>query len=164
MPIMAHTRPIAREAPAATVRESPARIPSTRRAPSCIGTVRAGVLGSWSVTYSTRASIVNRPNAHFEPMKASAEPSRCIQPKWAAQATAATPVNVRSPETRPIRKTASKARPMLVPPMLMEIRIEPRTDEQMDDSYVRPNDSIKSSGSGKEHADGVKTLQKLVKL
>src|SRR5215469_8684273 len=66
------------------------------------------------MTYSTSASKVNSPSAHLEPMNATGEPARLIHPRYAAQHTAAAPVKVRSPDTRPIRKVSNTTRPILM--------------------------------------------------
>src|SRR5262252_7258142 len=66
------------------------------------------------MTYSTNASKVNSPSAHLEPMNATREPARLIHPRYAAQHTAAAPVKVRSPDTRPIRKVSNTTRPILM--------------------------------------------------
>jgi hypothetical protein len=62
-------------------RHAPESSAITIRVPNCMGTVRAGVLGSWSVTYSTSAKMVKMPTAHTDFMKDKGEPERLIQPK-----------------------------------------------------------------------------------
>jgi hypothetical protein len=47
-------------------------------------------------------------------MNATGEPARLIHPRYAAQHTAAVPVKVRSPDTRPIRKVSNTTRPILM--------------------------------------------------
>src|SRR5438477_3844935 len=94
---------------------TPDRAPNTIRAPNCIGTVRLGVDGSWSVTYSTIASTLNTPTDQTEPMKASGVPASGSQPRYAAQLTAAGAVKARKPATTPI-SSASSNTIMAVPP------------------------------------------------
>src|SRR5271165_1053367 len=98
----AQTAPTSSERPPDKQIQAPDSAPMIRRAISCIGTVRAGVEGSWSVTYSTIASSVKITTVIMDPMKANGVPSRCSHPRWAAPLAKAGAVNVRSPVTIPM--------------------------------------------------------------
>src|SRR5213082_3223564 len=67
----------------------PDKAPNTIRAPNCIGAVRLGVEGNWSVTNSTSASTVSIPTVQMEAMKASGVLASGSHPRYAAQLTAA---------------------------------------------------------------------------
>src|SRR5215472_17341024 len=95
--------PAARLAPVAAM-AAPASAPVTMRAPSCIGTLRLGVLASWSVISSASASAVNSHGAHHEPMKASGVLARENRPAYPAQLTTAGAVIARKPATIPMRR------------------------------------------------------------
>lgn len=84
----------------------PARAPETSRVPNCNGTVRLGVVGSWSVTNSPSASTVNTHGV----MRLARNPSTVApigsHPSAAAQLTAAGAIMALMPATTPISRAA----------------------------------------------------------
>ena len=92
--------------PAAAPSAAPQKAPETMRPPNCTGTLRLGVVGSWSVTSSTSAE--DREDEHRPERAHEARPggARSIQPSRAAQATAAGAIIEREPATMPIRSVA----------------------------------------------------------
>src|SRR5437773_313563 len=91
----------------ATAIAAPDRPPSTLRPTSPSSRVRFGVEGSLSMTNSPRAPRVKTRTAPRDPIKASGELPRLSQCRFAAQATTAGAVIVRSPPITPIRNARS---------------------------------------------------------
>jgi hypothetical protein len=81
--------------------------PKNKRAVIPRGAVRAGVFGSLSAINSATASTVKTINVERWLTKANLVPSKCNQPKHAAQHTSAGGVSDRRPSTQP-RRNASK--------------------------------------------------------
>jgi hypothetical protein len=73
-----------------------------------VGFVRAGVVGSWSVTSSTMARSVKNETVIIELINFNGEDARLIHPRCAAQAVTAGAVIARNPQTTPIRNAKSR--------------------------------------------------------
>src|SRR6516162_5773456 len=75
--------------------------------------------------------MVNSHTAQVEPINASSEPERLIQPRCAAQQTTAGAVRERSPATRPMANVSTNPGPKLInrPPGELQIqeRAQPMT-------------------------------------
>ena len=80
------------------------------RAANTGGAVRAGVLGSLSVTSSATARTVRITTVMTLAIQDAHVECRLIQPRKAAQATTAGAVSERNPATTPINKAISKTR------------------------------------------------------